>query len=82
MLYISLVYHASPTREPSSYQHTPTLLEGATRGLTRKSVAKITNCSETTKYIHLKKRNTNREIPRLFRENPLYYHLFLPNFAS
>jgi hypothetical protein len=34
MLYISLAYHASPTREPSSYQSAQRLRETPTRELT------------------------------------------------
>ena len=41
MLYISLAYHASPTREPSSYQSAQRLHETPTRGLTHKIACKI-----------------------------------------
>ena len=33
VLYISLAYHASPTREPSSCQSAPTLLQGCDEGV-------------------------------------------------
>jgi len=40
MLYISLAYYASPTREPSSYQSAQRLRETPTRGLTYNIVCK------------------------------------------
>ena len=49
MLYISLAYHASPTREPSSYQSTQCLRETPTRGLTIKSIAKLNNYCQIAK---------------------------------
>ena len=36
MLYISLADHASPTREPSFYQSTPTLTRGCDEGVNLK----------------------------------------------
>jgi len=50
MLYISLAYYASPTREPSSCQSAPTLLRECDEGLTKKSVAKVRISEQKAKF--------------------------------
>ena len=50
MLYISLAYYASPTREPSSCQSAPTLLRECDKGLTKKSVAKVRISEQKAKF--------------------------------